>query len=185
MSNTPFGIKHKCSDCYATWYIRRKVAELIGKYGFTKDQKPDLVHELSVCLLCKWSQYEPSKSKPTTFIQRVIDSKVCGLIRVGSHPKRDYRRLLSLDEARGAEEYGLLDGVRGQLEVSDFDLIDLQSDVAAITAQLPEELKQIAELLKTMCPNAISRELGIPESTVRKRIGQLRQHFERAGYGND
>ena len=60
----------------------------------------------------------------------------------------------------------------------------MQSDFADITARLPEELQQIAELLKTKCPNAIARELEIPESTIRYRIARLREHFEQAGYGD-
>ena len=184
MSNSPFGIKHKCGDCYATWYAQRKAAELAGKYGFAEDENEDLAQDVALHLLCQWPLYDPSKGKPTTFIQNVIDTKVCELIRDQCDPKRDFRRLRSLSDASDAAKYGLLDGVRGQPEVSDHDLVDLQSDFADITARLPEELRQIAELLKTKCPNAVARELRIPESTVRKRIGQLREHFERAGYGD-
>ena len=182
MSDTPFGIKHKCSDCYTTWYIQKKAAELAGKYGFAPDEDEDLAQELILHLLTKWSKYDPAKGKPTTFIQNVIDTKVCELIREQSDPKRDFRRICSISDVRDAAEYGLLDGVRGQPEMSDQELVDLQIDIAEITARFPQELKQIAELLKTKCPNAIAQELGIPESTVRNRIEQIREHFERAGY---
>ena len=184
MSDSPFGIKHKGGDCYATWYAQKKAAELAGKYGFAEDEDEDLAQELALHLLCQWAQYSPSKSKPTTFIQNVIDTKVCKLIRDQCDPKRDFRRERSLSQSAHAAEYGLLDGVRGQPEVSDQELIELQSDFADITVRLPEELQQIADLLKTMCPSEIARELEIPESTVRKRIGQLRERFERAGYGD-
>lgn len=184
MSDSPFGIKHKRGDCYATWYTQRKAAELAGKYGFAEDEDEDLAQDLALHLLRQWPKYDPSKGKPTTFIQNVIDTKVCRLIRDQCDPKRDFRRHESLSDVEDDADYGLLDGVRGQPEVSDQDLVDLQSDVADVTASLPDELRQIAELLKSTHPNAIARQLDIPESTVRARITQLREHFERAGYGD-
>lgn len=184
MSDSPFGIKHKCGDCYATWYAQRKAAELAGKYGFAEDEDEDLAQDLTLHLLCQWPQYDSSKGKPTTFIQNVIDTEVCKRIRDQCDPKRDFRRHRSLSDVSDAAEYGLLDGVRGQPEVSDHDLVDLQSDLTDITARLPDELRQIAELLKTRCPHAVARELSIPESTVRYRIARLREHFEQAGYGD-
>ena len=184
MSDSPFGIKHKGGDCYATWYAQKKAAELAGKYGFAADEDEDLAQDLTLHLLCQWPQYDPSKGKPTTFIQNVIDTKVCQLIRDQCDPKRDFRRLRSLSDGDEAAEYGLFDGVRGQPELSDQDSFELQSDFADITARLPEELRQIADLLKTKCPHAVAQEFGIPESTVRKRIGELREYFEQAGYGD-
>ncbi|MCA8985811.1 MAG: sigma factor [Planctomycetaceae bacterium] len=184
MSDSPFGIKHKGGDCYATWYAQKKAAELAGKYGFAADEDEDLAQDLALHLLCQWPQYDPSKGKPTTFIQNVIDTKVCQLIRDQCDPKRDFRRLRSLSDGDEAAEYGLFDGVRGQPELSDQDSFELQSDFADITARLPEELRQIADLLKTKCPHAVAQEFGIPESTVRKRIGELREYFEQAGYGD-
>ena len=184
MSNSPFGIRHRFGDCYATWYAQKKAAELAGKYGFAADEGEDLAQDFALHLLCQWPHYDPSKGKPTTFIQNVIDTEVCKLIRDQCDPKRDYRRHRSLSDVDEAAEYGLLDGVRGQPDVSDQELSDMQSDFAVITSQLPDDLQQIAELLKTKCPNAIAQELGIPESTVRYRIARLREHFEQAGYGD-
>ena len=117
MSISPFGIKHRGGDCYATWYAQKKAAELAGKYGFAADEDEDLAQDLALHLLRQWPQYDPSKGKPTTFIQNVIDTKVCQLIRDQCDPKRDFRRLRSLSDVSDAAEYGLLDGVRGQPEV--------------------------------------------------------------------
>ena len=182
MSSSPFGIEHKLGDCYATWYTRKKAAEVAGKYGFAEDEDEDLAQDLILHLLHQWPNYDPARSKPTTFIQNVVDAKVCRLIRDQRDPKRDFRRLRSLSEVGDAAEFGKLDGVRGQPERSDQESFELQSDVADITSRLPEELRQVAELLRTKCIHAAALELGIPESTFRKRIDQLREYFQQAGY---
>ena len=181
MSDSPFDIKHSCGTCYATWYARRKAKELAGKYGLDGE---DLAQEFARHLLCQWPLYDPSKGQPTTFIQNVIDTKVCELIRDQCRQKRDFRRERSISQAGDELDHGKLDGVRGQPEVSEHERVDLRHDCTVITERLPGELAQIAELLKTNRPMDVARELNLPESTVRKRIAELREYFVAAGYGD-
>jgi len=180
MSDSPFDIKHRYGTCYATWYARRRAKELTGKYGFDGE---DLAQELALHLLCQWPLYDPSKGKPTTFIQNVVDTKVCELIRDRCHPKRDYRCHRRLSAVGEEAELGLLDGVRGQPEVSDQERAEIRADCETVLNNLTPELRRIAELLKSKCPNEIARELDISEATVRRRVAELREHFVAAGYG--
>jgi DNA-directed RNA polymerase specialized sigma24 family protein len=181
MSNSPFDIKHRYGTCYATWYARRKAKKLDGKYGLDGE---DLAQELALHLLCQWPQYDPSKGKPTTFIQNVVDTKVCELIRDRCHPKRDYRCHRRLSTVGEAAEHGLLDGVRGQPEHSDRELVEMKLDCEIVLNGLPKDLQRTAELLQEMSPAAAARELGITEGAVWKRMTRLREYFERAGYGD-
>jgi RNA polymerase sigma factor (sigma-70 family) len=183
MSDSPFGIPHKRGDCYATWYIRRKAKELAGKYGFDDAQLEDIGQELALHLLRQWSLFESAKGGMTTFIQNVVDGMVCQLLRDQRRFKRDYRTEMSLSDAGAAAEYGLLDGARGQAELSVHEHMELQTDCADILAQLPDDLREIAERLKDQCPLEIARELGIPKTTLMRRIAELREHFKAAGYG--
>lgn len=181
MSDSPFDIKHRYGTCYATWYSRRKAKELAGKYGFDGE---DLAQEFALHLLCQWPQYDPSKGKPTTFIQNVVDTKVCELIRDQCRQRRDFRREKSLSRAADELDHGKLDGVRGQPDVSEQELAELRSDCGEILERLPTELREIADLLKVNSPEAVARQLGIPRTTLWRRIDDLRTHFERAGYGD-
>ncbi|MBX3452481.1 MAG: sigma-70 family RNA polymerase sigma factor [Planctomycetaceae bacterium] len=185
MNDSPFGHAHKHGDCYATWFIRRNATALAGKYGFNEDEADDIAQDLSLHLLRQWPQYEPAKGKVTTFIQNVVNGKICELLRDQRRLKRDYRSEIPFSEAAKAAEYGLLDGVRGQSDVSDQQRVELRLDCDDILATLPDDLREIAERLKEQCPLAVARELGISPTTLRRRMAELRERFAAAGYGDE
>jgi RNA polymerase sigma-70 factor (ECF subfamily) len=152
---------------------------LAGKYGFAADEADDLRQELSLHLLKQWPAYDETKGKPTTFIANVIDAKVCDMLRTQQSRIPEVELTDSLmDEA----ERGTLDGIRGQPAVNDFEQVDLRLDCDAVLAGLPSELRQIAELLKEISVAAAARELGIPKTTLWRRVDVLRTHFEAAGF---
>jgi hypothetical protein len=105
--DSPFDKKHGYGTCYATWYARRKAKELEGNYGFDGE---DLVQEFARHLPCQWPQCDPSKGKPTTLIQNVVDTKVTELIRNRCRQRRDFRRERSLSRAADKLDHGKLDG---------------------------------------------------------------------------
>ena len=181
MSDSPFGHEHKRSNCYATWYIGRKAKSLAGKYGFDDDASDDIAQELMLHLIKIWPQYDRGLSQPITFIHEVVDRKIGELIRLQKRMKRDYRLEIPLTEQA---ENGLLDGVRGQPEVSEHELIEIREDCVTILATLPEDLREIAELLKELSPSEIARRLKISKSQVSRRMDKLRQHFVAEGYGH-
>ncbi|MCA9090576.1 MAG: hypothetical protein KDA90_18300 [Planctomycetaceae bacterium] len=180
LDHPAFAILHETGVDYATWYIGRKAEQLAGHYGFAEDEDEDIRQELLLHLLQQWPAFDPNVAKATTFIQNVIDFKVCELIRDQERQKRDYRREEPLtDEA----ECGLLDGTRGQPEVSDYDLIALRADCETIIASLPRDLRQLAELLKETSPSDAARRMQLPLMTVVDRIDELRERFIAGGYG--
>lgn len=181
MSDSPFGHGHKRSNCFATWYIGRKSKSLAGKYGFDDDASDVISQDLTLHLIKIWPQYDPGLSQPITFIHEVVDRKIRELIRLQKRMKRDYRLEVPLTEET---EDGQLDGVRGQPAVSDHELVEIQIDCETILATLPEDLLEIAELLKELSPSEIARRLNISKSQVSRRMAKLRQHFEAAGYGH-
>lgn len=181
MSDSPFGHEHKRSNCFATWYIGRKSKSLAGKYGFEDDASDVISQDLTLHLIKIWPQYDPGLSQPITFIHEVVDRKIRELIRLQKRMKRDYRLEVPLNEEI---EDGQLDGVRGQPSVSDHELVEIQVDCETILATLPEDLLEIAELLKELSPSEIARRLNISKSQVSRRMVKLRQHFEAAGYGH-
>ncbi len=180
MSDSPFGHAHKRSNCYATWYIGHKAKSLAGKYGFDDDASEVIFQDLMLHLIKIWPQYDSRLSQPITFIHEVVDRKIGELIRLQKRMKRDYRLEVPLTEEA---EDGLLDGVRGQPAVSDHELIEIREDCETILATLPEDLLEIAELLKELSPSEIARRLNIPKSQVSRRMAKLRQHFAVEGYG--
>lgn len=181
LDHPAFAIHHETGVDYATWYIGTKAEQLAGHYGFAPDEDEDIRQELLLHLIQQWPAFDPAVAKATTFIQNVIDHKVCDLVREQQYQHQDYRRVQLLT---GNVQEGLLDGVRGQPERSEQELVELQSDCAAIIASLPRELREIAELLKELPPTAVAHRLGLSDSKFWYRLAELREHFVAAGYGD-
>lgn len=182
MPSSPFEHPHALSDCYATWYIDKKANELAGKYGFAADEAEDIRQELTLHLMERWSLFDKAKGKVTTFIANLVDAKVVDLMRSRQCLHCDYQRNEALTEDA---EFGLLDGVRGQPELSDFERIDLRIDCDKVLAGLPDDLQELAGLLKQLTLTEAARHLGVATTTLSYRLGKLRRHFAAAGFGHD
>jgi DNA-directed RNA polymerase specialized sigma24 family protein len=61
------------------------------------------------------------------------------------------------------------------------DHFNLNADVAEVIAQLPPELRELAEQLKHLPKAEVARRLGLPTSSMRPDLRKLRRLFEKAG----
>ncbi len=190
MENT----KQRILDGYARDVIRHKARQLIGKYGFTRDDFDDLQQEMMLDLLRRLGKYDPSKAGLSTFVARIVDRKVSTLIRHQRQEKRDYRRpVCSLDaqvedqdgQARGLDEVLSQDAFDDEVARHDrpqAERLDLRLDLSLVLDELPEDLRQLALRLQTRTVAEIARELGVPRSTLyEKSIARLRKIFEDKG----
>jgi len=190
MENT----KQHILDGYARDVIRHKARQLIGKYGFTRDDYDDLQQEMMLDLLRRLGKYDPSKAGLSTFVARIVDRKVSTLIRHQRQEKRDYRRpVCSLDaqvedqdgQARGLDEVLGQDAFDDEVARHDrpqAERLDLRLDLSLVLDELPDDLRQLALRLQTRTVAEIARELGVPRSTLyEKGIARLRKIFEDKG----
>jgi len=181
-------------DEYAKSVIRHKARQLIGKYGFTHDDYEDLRQDMVLDLLRRLPQFDPGRACQNTFISRVVDRKVATIIRHRRQEKRDYRREAgSLDEPIEADDGGTVE--RGQAISQDdndlnsgkqnrieFERIDMRLDISIAIADLPPDLRALAERLKADTIAQIARDLGVPRSTLYETgITRLRKAFEDKG----
>jgi len=190
MENT----KQRILEGYARDVIRHKARQLIGKYGFTRDDYDDLQQEMMLDLLRRLGKYDPSKAGLSTFVARIVDRKVSTLIRHQRQEKRDYRRqVCSLDakvedqdgQARGLDEVLSQDAFDDEVARHDrpgAERLDLRLDLTLALDELPDDLRQLALRLQTRTVAEIARELGVPRSTLyEKGIARLRKIFEDKG----
>ncbi|HPF34960.1 MAG TPA: sigma-70 family RNA polymerase sigma factor [Candidatus Nanopelagicales bacterium] len=190
MENT----KQRILDGYARDVIRHKARQLIGKYGFTRDDYDDLQQEMMLDLLRRLGKYDPSKAGLNTFVARIVDRKVSTLIRHQRQEKRDYRRqVCSLDaqvedqdgQARGLDEVLSQDAYDDEVARHDrpeAERLDLRLDLSLVLDELPEDLRQLPLRLQSRTVAEIARELGVPRSTLyEKGIARLRKIFEDKG----
>jgi RNA polymerase sigma-70 factor (ECF subfamily) len=190
MENT----KQRILDGYARKVIRHKARQLIGKYGFTRDDYDDLQQEMMLDLLRRLGKYDPSRAGLSTFVARIVDRKVSNLIRHQKQEKRDFSvRVLPLDaevDGQDGEPLGL-DEVLSQDAYDDevgghdrpqFERLDLRIDLTLVLDDLPDDLRELARRLQTRTMAEIARELGMPRSTLyEKGIARLRKIFEDKG----
>jgi len=175
---------------YAKEVIRHKARQLIGKYGFTRDDYEDLQQEMTLDLLRRLGKYDPEKSALTTFVARVVNGKISTLIRHRKQEKRDYRcQVCSLNapvESDTSESFDMDE----TLSQDDFDRqvgrnadrLDLSLDFSRAMEELPDDLRQLAIRLQTQTMAEIARELGVPRTRLYdKGLTRLRKSFEDKG----
>lgn len=162
-------------DRFARGIIRRKVRLLIGRAGFTAQDREDLEQDLVLRLLQSLDLFDPEQAHPNVFITTVIERAVAMILRERRAKKRDSGVVHSLDRIKEASSTEPADPRRGDEEAS-----DLASDLVEVLARLPEELRILAERLKSQSLSQAARDLGVPRTTLQRRVQRLRQCFEDA-----
>lgn len=179
-------------DSFASQLIRQKARQLVRHPGFSKSEREDIEQELRIELVQKYHCFDPDRARETTFIARVVENKVISLIRGRVAEKRDFRRAgRSLNETVGDAEGGQVERAQtltasaarahtGQAPRSDAEQAQLRCDMAEVLTALPDDLRQLAELLQVMSEFAASRVLGKSRRQVANDVARLRELFEGA-----
>jgi RNA polymerase sigma-70 factor, ECF subfamily len=186
--------KHDGLSEYARNLIRRKARQLIGKYGFNRDDCEDLMQELTLDLLIRLSKFDASKACLDTFVSRIVDRRVANVIRYQRQVKRDFhRRAPSLDEPiRDDEGRAISRGERisqdeydlrmGKYTSNEAEREEMRMEVGAAISGLPWDLQLLANLLRTHSMTEAARKLGVHRDTLYSaRLPRLRQIFEDKG----
>jgi RNA polymerase sigma-70 factor (ECF subfamily) len=85
---------------------------------------------------------------------------------------------IELGETISQREYNAR---RRRFPRSPAELAQLAGDVADVLAKAPEELRDLAERLKTQSVSEIARDTGVPRTTLYEAVRHLRRRFESAG----
>ena len=172
--------------------IKRKVRQIIGRAGYTKQDRKDLEHELITRLLQGLKLFDPSVAHRKSFVTAVVERAVANILRDAKAEKRQHDRVTSLHllievTEDGPTELGETMTMREfncrrcRDPRSEEELAQLTFDLGEFLATLPEELRDLAERLKTQSIAAIAREVGVPRTTLNDTVRHLRQRFEQAG----
>lgn len=191
--------KKQCGiNDYAEELIHHKARQLVGTAGFTRDDVEDLEQEMRLDLLERLPKFNPNKATYNTFVSRLVERKICNLIRHRTQEIRDFRceegSIHDVVESgdSGDEKVERIETVTQ--DEQDFRLgkhirsaearRDLQLDISLVLPKLPPKLRKPAELLQTVSITTAARKLGIPRSTLYDRIARLRRIFEDVGLTN-
>lgn len=177
---------------YANETIRHRVNRLLGRFGFTSQDREDLEADLRAHLISRLSSYRPERGAQTSFVAEVLLNRTRRLIEARKASRRWIPIGLSLDETVEDEDGMELD----RSEAFDHDDYLLRSNRAARPAQeahelrldvekavraLPPDLADLCRRLLTQTVRQVCDETGVPKSTVHYRMVRIRRLFEKQG----
>ena len=178
-------------DAFARRLIRRKARQLACRSDFTRSDCADIEQDLAQKLVQQMEAFDPAAAHWYAFVTTVVERQTATLVRDRRAAKRDRRRVTTL--------HVLIDGDDGPVEFaqtiasdehlnrtgrwrrSDAERAELALDTATVLAALPEDLRDLAVRLMDASPSQVARDLGVPRSTLQRRMERLRRHFEDAG----
>ncbi len=177
---------------FAARLIRRKARQLATHDNITPSDRDDIAQDLWLHLVENLPKFDPDKGNIFAFIVTVVERETAAIWRKYRAEKRDTCRCSSLNQSVRAH-----DGTRVELASTITEdaphprlgqrgrhfehAVDIAHDVTATLAQLPPDLRDLCERLKTQSISEIARDTGIPRTTLNSRIRALRAHFEEAG----
>jgi RNA polymerase sigma-70 factor (ECF subfamily) len=135
-----------------------------------------LEQDLVLAILQSLNQFDPEQGHLNVFITTVVERRVATILRERRAKKRDGGVVRSLGGRKDDQSTDPIDPRSGHERQVDF-----ANDLAEALARLPEELRDLAELLKRQSLSEVSRDLGVPRTTLQRQKNRLRQCFEDAG----
>jgi RNA polymerase sigma-70 factor (ECF subfamily) len=180
-------------DEYPVRLITFKAKQLTAHPGFSEADREDLEQELLLDLLRRQPKYDPSRAQNSTFVARVVEHRAATLIEERKAGLRDYRlQAFSLNDhiededgvrCERSETFDLDDYLlrTGRQSRSSDELRDLGIDVHSVVDQLPPKLRDMCQRLMRDSITDVSRETGIPRSTLYGIIDKVRAAFKNAG----
>ncbi|QDU76925.1 RNA polymerase sigma factor RpoE [Bremerella volcania] len=179
-------------DRFTRGIIRRKVKQLMGRAGFTQQDREDLEQDLFVRVLQSLPKFDPDQAHRNKFITTVVERYVANILRNKRAAKRDHQGRISLNvmieiTEEGPTELAQTIGERehdarlGRHRRGEDELVQLAVDVADVMSTLPDSWQTLLELRKTLTMQAIADEMGVPRTTLNDWMRRIRQRFEKAG----
>lgn len=139
----------------------------------------DMVGDLVLCALDRWSRFESCRAGAATFLSVVMNRAAISLLRSRRSSKRGCGRCVSLDDSHfDADSVGNAGGADG-----DWERAALRIDLDDARRRLPDHLRAYCTLFETMSRSEVARLLNVSRHFVEARAREIRDHFESAGLG--
>lgn len=166
--------------------IRKKARELVRAQGFTEADRDDIEQEFRLDLLRRSASYDPLKSSPATFANRVLKHRCSTLIeeRLAACRNRTFDISLQAhgyngDSVRTLEDYLDAQGNLASLHPHsrEHEAADLRHDLLRALALLTNDQIDLCGRILSQNILEISRETGIPASTLYERLCAIRKRL--------
>lgn len=179
-------------DTYSLRLIGQAVRRVIGKYGFTHDDRDDLERDLLVHLLTRLPRFDPRRAGKERFTRSIVLNRLRNIISNRKSairsiaPEDSLNVLVADDEGWAIERIDLVSAdaylqATGQASRPSAELRDLHIDFQRAVDTLPPELQDLCLRLLTQTITEIAREVGVSTATIYYRIRKIRKEFEARG----
>lgn len=129
--------------------------------------RSDLEQELMLEVLLRWPKYDPARASREAFVEQVVRSRVCTLIRARR------RRPASLPlTAAALLRPDPADAVR---------CVDVRLDVQLVVDRLRPRLREACDHLRRETQSDAARAMGANRSSMMRSLAQTRRMFTDAG----
>ena len=172
--------------------IKRKTRQLIARAGIPASDQDDIEQDLAMYLWRIASAYDPQRGPLEAFVTTLVSHEGSKIVRRRRAKKRGNGSVTSLKKdapvsdrssdplSHFTTELGA-DARTGHVRISVQAHSELSIDIEAITGSLPSEW-QLMIRLRSIKPMAeVSRDMGIPRSTLNARMKKIRSRFESDG----
>ncbi len=161
--------------------IKRQARLLIGLFGFTEHDVPDIQQELFLELYKRKENFDPEKGKESTFIARVVESKVLDLIKERQAECRDWRRCRdSLNRTVILPDIGVIEKIETLESEQNSDPL-LILDVTLILERLSPDLQEFCQVLKYCDRNEALEDYPAFRYAFSRKLQALKDIFLQAG----
>ncbi len=182
------------NDNFVRKVIHRQVGALIAKSEFTPQDRDDLVQEVYVRATRSLQYYKPSVGHFYPYVCTVVQRHLTNIVRDRKVTKRSSSKRVSLSKTVRSDDGGSVemsqtlsaqdqDRRLGRSRLGEEELNNLRIDLATVISRLPENFQDLLRRRQTHSITEISRDLGIPRSTLNDWMAQIRKLFEEAGFG--
>jgi RNA polymerase sigma-70 factor (ECF subfamily) len=179
-------------DRFTRGIIRRKIKQIIGRVGFSKQDREDLEQDLLIRVLQSLPQFDPDVAHRNKFITTVVERYVANILRNKRADKRVHWGVTSLSVLIEISEEGTTELAQtiGERELdnrilrkrrSPEELAQLELDMKDVIATLPDSWQTLLELRKTRTMQEVAEEMDVPRSTLNHWIHRIRERFESSG----
>ena len=181
-------------DNFVRSVINRHVGKLIAKSDFTQQDRSDLVQEVFVRATKSLRLYDPSVGHLYPYVCTVVQRHLANVVRDRSVVKRKTTGRVSLSKTVRGDDGGQVEMSQAlhdqdqdrrlgrERRLGEQDLNDLRMDLAAFMSKLPDKFQDLLLRRQTQSITEISRDIGIPRTTLNDWMLQIRKLFEEAGF---
>jgi len=181
-------------DNFVRSVINRQVGKLIAKSDFTQQDRSDLVQEVFVRATKSLRLYDPSVGHLYPYVCTVVQRHLANVIRDSSVVKRKTTGRVSLSKTVRGDDGGQVEMSQAlhdqdqdrrlgrERRLGEQELNDLRMDLAAFMSKLPDKFQDLLRRRQTQSITEISRDIGIPRTTLNDWMLQIRKLFEEAGF---